>query len=584
MTIDSLVIAATVTELKHDVVGAHVQRVHRTSEFDFAFSLRRRGTMSWLRLSAHPKFGHALHIHTRTSIGNGSLSDSTFLTTVRHCLGGATLASVDQIDFDRIIKFQFANRNKIGEAKKYSLFIEIMGKHSNIVLVNESGVIIDALKKLSHRVNRHREVLPGRTYINPPQRNLLNPLFLEQDQFECAWSTAFEGEIAREWMRARFALSPTLADELLLRSGIALESLATGVSKQLRGVLWGKFVWFQNVVRDSKYEPMQFFSEKGCPSGAYAVRLISQPVQDQRPCPTMNEAIAIWIEAERRNEDLGQGRLSLDSILRKSLKGLGTQLDKLHKDLHESHRADELRHRGKLLLSQLHTVSDGADQVNLFDYETGETLLINLDSRISPQENAQRWFERYKKLKRRADALPPLIERVKRRSKELEQMLDKLERAADMSTLAALKERAEQLSLFSETRRGTMDDVSEWIKDGILRRHVSDGFELLLGRDAIQNHRLVTELSGRNDLWLHVRNAPSGHGVLRWKNKRQPFTPKAIEAAAAYVAGMSKRKDAAAVDVDYTQVKYVQVVKGNVGKVTYKRHRTVRVAPHRLDP
>ncbi|HID06161.1 MAG TPA: DUF814 domain-containing protein, partial [Armatimonadetes bacterium] len=524
-------LAGLCSEIKTKLLNGRIIRIQQRGRYDIVIKFSTSEGALWLLLSAHPRYAH---IRICSQPPNVDVSqESAFLATLNRYLRNATLSAIEQVNFDRLLMIHFDARNELGDAVQYRLMVEIMGKHSNIVLVDANARIVDALKRLPARVNRYREVLPNRTYIMPPTGNRRNPLTISKSEFLGALASAdvnmsVAGWLAKMW----FGMSEALTAELLTRASISRSAPIASLDDGMKESLWNAMEWLSDVVKHGDFEPvcircvsaMEGNVERCALIGCYPIRLTCISALNeyhQERCASLSMCIGEWLEHLRERDELEQRKGSLRGCVSRQLKNLTRRLAQLRAELTEAQRADEWRRRGELLLMHAHAVPSGTAEVMLPDPANPDAppTRIALDPALSPAENAQRMFARYKKLKSAAEQIPQVIARLERHCGQVRELLEAIECADDKVTLDELHERARQLGIFRDAGiswAGTRD--SEY-----LRFQVADGFELLIGRTAEQNHKLITKVARPNDLWLHVRNAPGAHGILRWRGKLLPF-------------------------------------------------------------
>lgn len=575
---DSLLLSAVCADAKTKLTGGHVRQVRQVGEYDILIKVVKAASASWLFVSAHPNYAH-LNVIQRPP-EHADKWQTAFLAAVQRRIEGARVKAIEQLDFDRLVKLTLIGRNEIGDPVEFYMMIELMGKHSNIILIDSDGKIIDALKRLPSSVNRYREVLPGRAYIRPPSHGRINPLAASREQIEAALRNTDSNKPLREWLRAAFhGMSNVLSLELLFRAGLnGDEPVGSMGSEQLEALI-NALSWLQHIVTHEQFNPRRICSANNELLGCYPIELEhllalgAEEAIFQEPCNALCECIFEWIERTRLKDEVERLRRSVHNELERAFCGLSEHINSLRAQLAEAQRADEWRIKGELLLSHAHEIEQGTTEVTLDDYFGGK-VKIQLDPKLSPVENAMLCFSKYKRLKGACEHLSKAIAKLEAMIGELENLIAKLEGAKELDEVRQIQERMAQLKLLKAHECAAPSD--DGLAGKFLRFTVADGFELLVGRNAQENMELITRIANPDDLWMHVRSKRGAHGILRRHSRAHEFTQKAIEEAAYIIAARSKCKGKVA--VDYTPAKYVRPMKGKQGKVSYANHKTIVVS------
>jgi predicted ribosome quality control (RQC) complex YloA/Tae2 family protein len=560
---DSLVLRAVACELRATVVSGVVQRVVQPSAQDLVLDIRGRGETHRLLLSCDAV---RARVHLTEARHPAPAVPPAFCMLCRKYIEGATIVSVDQRGFDRILDLRL--RNSSGDV--YTLVAEIMGKHSNVILNGPDGSVLDAAKRITHRQSRFREVLPGVPYIAPPpQADRIDPFTAsDADITTCA----SEGALA-ERILARYAgMSPFLAQEIAARAAASSPAEA-----------WHSV--FGSAAAD-RWSPVIVRSPNGAPTGAYALPLAQVISADQVACASISRALDKATSAEAARASLDGARSTLEGEIRRALRSLETHRDAMRRSVEESARAETYRETGDLLLSQLHAVPEGADSVELTDYyaQDAPPRVVALDPRKTPRENAETWFRRYRKARDGAEAVGARLEQVERDVAALRAGAEDCATATDTTALEALRERlraagalrAENETVSPESPARTPDFDGRKIRTV----HTAEGWLVLFGENAEANDYLTRRIAASNDLWLHVRSNTSAHVVIRTGNRPDSVPQSVVERAASIAARHSAAKHSSLVPVDCTLAKHVRRPKGAApGTVTYRNERTLYVTP-----
>ena len=562
MSFDSLALRIVTQELRDALIGGTIRHIEQANAQTLSFKIGRVPETHWLTLSAHSVHARA-HLIQKPPPGQKQSYLADFLTT--HLRRG-TITDIEQLGWDRILKItvQPGSDEPIQPSPK-AVITEMMGKHSNIILIDATdNRILESLKRIDETMSRHREILPGETYTLPPQQSKVDPLTLDA----AAFTELFDGQTDVSW-RQLFnkidGFSPTLAKEVVAR---AVET-----------ELWDAY---QQVIAyfDPKNASPQLLMDGDEPIAASPLSLQQFPNAASQAFNTMNDALAAYYDAITCKESIVSERSTLTQALTKQKNLLQRKTKALQTDLERAEKSEEYRIQGELILANLHAITRGQEQVELQNYNSPELekLSIPLNPEQSPSENAQTYFKKYTKAKRGRSRIQQLISDLDADQETLELYVSKL---ASADTLAALQKlRAEFIEngyLKAPQRGKQKQEVSE----GPFRRYTStNGFQMYVGKNSQSNDLLLRQIAKPSDMWLHAKQIHGSHVIIRNPENRPDIPMPTLLQAAQLAAYYSKAHHASNVPVDYTWARYVVKRKGNVaGYVHYTREKTLYVEP-----
>ncbi|GIV05372.1 MAG: hypothetical protein KatS3mg016_0947 [Fimbriimonadales bacterium] len=486
-----------------------------------------------------------------------------FLQSLRKHIDGGIIRQVHLVGFDRIVQIEIQTREGV-----YRLMVELMGKHSNVILVEPVGTIRSALKWVSPRQSEARPIRAGEPYQLPPTRveGLLNPLTLSDDDWRALWKRM---GAERDWQAHLEGLSRFTAGEL---EAIAQAHGLGGVLEWARQLREG--AWTPRVLRDPQTHRAL---------GAYPFPSVQFPTEWQHPRTSLNTA---WeqVFTERlqyaRVESLTQRLLP---NLRRALTARERALHDLQHALQDSQQADQWRLYGELILAFGHTLPPGAKTLQAPDYTQPEVPMIDIpiDPDKTLAENAERYFQKARRARESRAELQARLERLQSETESIRHALFIAEQHPDESTLQRLLEQAQAHGWLREASTRTPAPRAE--KDPLeghkIRQHLSpDGYPVLVGENAQANDFLLTRIAKPNDWWLHVRTGAGAHVIIRTENQPQRVPKSTLEFAARLAAQNSADRHARVVEVDYTLRKYVRKPKGAPpGFALYTHEKTLRV-------
>ena len=539
MSFDGFFLHHMTEELRRELIGGRIQKINQPFEQELVLQIRSNRKSHKLLLSAHSVFGRVQL--TDTTFENPAVPN-TFIMVMRKYLQGAVIEAIQQVENDRILEISVSNKNEIGDSVAVTLVIEIMGKHSNITLLDKaSGKIIEAIKHVGFSQNSYRTILPGSTYVAPPQTGSLNPFTVDDEKlFQILQTENLEPKRLQQMFQG---LGRDTATELSCR-------LTVDKLKTFRA-------FFASPTQPS-------LTEK-----SFSALLFSD---SKTQMSTLSELLDTFYkdkaERDRVNQQASELIRRVENELEKNRKKLGKQ----EEELLATENAEEFRQKGELLTTFLHQVPNDQDQVELDNYYTGEKIIIALDKALTPNQNAQRYFKRYQKLKEAVKHLTSLIEETRATILYLESV----ETALAQASLAEIAEIREELIQTGFIRRRQREKIQKRQKPE--KYLATDGQTIILvGRNNLQNDELTFKMAKKDELWFHAKDIPGSHVVIT--GNLQPSDEVKTDAAelAAY---FSKARLSNLVQVDMIEVRKLnKPTGGKPGFVTYTGQKTLRVTP-----
>ena len=539
MSFDGFFLHHMTEELRHELVGGRIQKINQPFDQELVLQIRSNRKSHKLLLSAHSVFGRVQL--TDTTFENPAVPN-TFIMVMRKYLQGAVIEAIQQVENDRILEISVSNKNEIGDSVAVTLVIEIMGKHSNIILLDKaSGKIIEAIKHVGFSQNSYRTILPGSTYVAPPQTGSLNPFTVDDEKlFEILHTEDLEPKRLQQIFQG---LGRDTATELSAR-------LTADKLKTFR----------------------EFFSSPTQPSlteKTFSALLFSD---SKIQMSTLSELLDTFYKDKAERDRVNQQASELIRRVENDLEKNRKKLVKQEEELLATENAEEFRQKGELLTTFLHQVPNDQDQVELDNYYTGEKIIISLDKALTPNQNAQRYFKRYQKLKEAVKHLTSLIEETRTTILYLESV----ETALAQASLTEIAEIREELIQTGFIRRRQREKIQKRQKPE--KYLASDGQTIILvGRNNLQNDELTFKMAKKDELWFHAKDIPGSHVVIT--GNLHPSDEVKTDAAelAAY---FSKARLSNLVQVDMIEIKKLnKPTGGKPGFVTYTGQKTLRVTP-----
>ncbi|MCH1977289.1 fibronectin-binding protein EfbA [Enterococcus hirae] len=556
MSFDGVFTHAMINELRETLLSGRISKIHQPYENEVVLVIRSRGKNQRLLLSAHPSYAR-IQI-TQIDYQNPD-TPPNFVMMLRKHLDGAILESIEQIENDRVIHFHFTKRDELGDLQNIILIVELMGRHSTIILVNkESGKILDAIKHIGSSQNTYRSLLPGVDYIAPPEQNQLNPFSQEKEK---VFHRLSQMDLTPKGIQQQFqGIGFDTAQELVAR-------LSERPNEKM--LVWQEFFTTIDTQRSpSLYEVAE--KEYFTPIN---YRFFDSNTQQKKMYPTLSALLDAFYQEKAEKDRAKQQGGELIRKIENELKRNRNKLKKREKTLKDSENAEDYRRDGELLTTFMAQVPRGANEVTLPNYyEEDRPITIKLDPALTPNQNAQKYFHRYQKLKNAVKLIGKQIEEAKNEIDYLESVLSQLEIAGPMD-IEVIKEELTAEGYLKKKSSKKQKSKKPSQPDQYLS---TDGTLILVGKNNLQNDQLSLKTAKKTDYWLHAKNIPGSHVIIK---SDQP-SDETITEAAELAAYFSKYRHSAQVPVDLVQVKHLRKPNGaKPGYVIYENQKTIIVTP-----
>lgn len=559
MAFDGLFTRAMVEELNKNIIGGRISRIHQPFPNEIMLVIRANRKNHKVLISIHPQYAR---VQLTEETYENPAEPPHFCMVLRKHLEGYFIETIQQIGLDRIIVLEIKGRNEIGDLSTKQLIIEIMGRHSNILLVDKkNNTIVDSVKHISFAVNRHRAILPGQPYVMPPEQNKKNPLEMTKDDF-LKQIDFNSGKLDRQIVAQCAGISPLLAKEIVHRAHIAN-----------RQTLPKAFLMMMSTINEQLYEPTIIYGEK---KEAFYLFPLQHLTGQKQSFPTLSEMLDRFYFHKAERDWVKQQAQDLNRFIGNEKKKNETKLTKLQTTLTKAKQSEQYQLFGELLTANIYQMKKGMQEIEVINYydESGATVTIPLDPMKTPSENAQSYFSRYQKAKTAQVVVTKQIEGTKAEISYFEGLLQQMEAAAPKDIEEIREELVEQG--YIRDRRKRSRKIRKKTMPKIEQYYSSDGTEILVGKNNRQNEYLTMKLARRDEIWLHTKDIPGSHVVIR---DTEPSETTIIEAGmlAAY---FSKARQSSSVPVDYTLVRHVKKPNGaKPGYVIYDNQQTIFVTP-----
>ncbi len=579
MPFDGVVAKCVVNELNALLSGGRIEKIFQPEADEVVLHIRAGGRSYRLLLTCNPGYAR---IHLTQSERENPTTPPMFCMLLRKHLAGGRIVEFEFHDYERIITVHIDSVNELGDVSRKKLLIEIMGRHSNIILLNSEDKIIDAVKHVDSDVSSVREIMPARPYTLPPSQEKTNPEELSLQEF-------IEKARVSELPMEKFLLenirgfSPLLCREICFRAGINEKSAGNRLTGTDLMRLENVLSELVDDLRQNRFSPCIIYDspgEEALPRDFHCIRL--GIAAHAKYFEMMNYALDTFYTDKVRIYRLSQKKADLIKVLENNIDRCRKK-HAIHLDtLREAADRDRLKLYGELITANIYAIPPGAKSVTLLNYysENGEYVNIPLDENLTPQENAQLYFKKYAKAKRTYLNAKEQLEENLKELDYLESVLHLLESSTTLQDVEEIASELEEEGYIKAKKKKDTKKKNQEKSFNPLVFHSSDGFEILVGRNNRQNDELTLRYAASGDIWLHTQKIPGSHTIIRLKGRK--LTDRALEEAAMLAAFHSKARNSSNVPVDYTTVKNVKKPPGaKPGMVIYDNYRTIIVTPDR---
>lgn len=559
--------------IDNGLIGSRVDKIHQPSKEELIISLRALGGTKKLLFSAA---NSGARVNLTSLSPENPASPPMLCMLMRKHLGNGRLLAIEQDGFERILRFDFECMSEIGDMVTNSLIIEIMGRHSNIILTS-GGKVIDSVKRITDDISSVRRILPGVAYELPPRQKRLNLSSCTAQEVKQALDDCTEERLSKALMAVFEGISPILA-----REWIYYICHNTELAKpELTADGFDKLMFFINRIRKAFAGDTCFSlacEQSGKPKDFTFVDILQygteMTVSHEEGASSLLEK---FYSSSTQKERLKQRSHVLLKMLMNLYERTERRINIQKQELAQTADRDKLRHIGDLLNANIYRLEKGQNKAVLEDYETGNAVEIPLDVRLSPAQNAQKYYSEYRKLDTAEKMLTRLIADGEQELVYIDSVFDAASRTEGESELLEIRAELASQGYLRQNKKGGKTNKSLKPQPPIKYKSTS-GFEILVGRNNKQNDELTLKTARADDIWLHTQNIPGSHVIIRTEGKKAD--EKALKEAAIIAAYNSKARESAQVPVDYTLVKYVKKPSGaKPGMVIFTNNKTLFVKP-----
>lgn len=601
MSIDSIALAGIKKELLDLIAGGKINNIFQVKRYkivleiklstpqpSFISHLSKNTKIIYLHLSLDPA---QMEIYFSTEKNLPQTISTPFLSLLQNKLGGGKILDLIHLNFDRIFSLVIQNQVKFNLTEKLTLTAEFMGKHGNLILINEDNLIEGSLKVITSQVSRYREVRAGRPYLLPPAQHKLNPLKTTKNDFLSLFTSAKEKKTnLLQLLQNNFqGLNLQNLREIICQANISPEENISLLSPEKLDFLWSSWQRTMEKIKNHSFEPTIYLNPSSRKIEGYSLIGSKQFNECEKlSFSQVNSCLQYFFQEKEKEKELLSLKNKIENIICKNLTKLQQKISHYQQDLEVAQNCENFRLRGELIKSNLKDIKKGVSKVTVVNYYSPqqEMITIPLNPQLSPLQNAQYYFKKYRKAR---DSFHIIAEQLKKTQEKLIQ-LEQLQALYEQNSgsYPQLINIYNNLSKAGWERKEITNPSKPKKKQNRLQpaRYISkEGWEIYVGKNSQQNEFLTMKLASGNDIWLHIKDSPGSHVIIKNKGGKQTPPLSVLLQAAQLAAYYSKIRNEAAVTVIYTLKKYVKKPKNSkVGMVTYSQEKSlfVKINPREI--
>ena len=567
MPMDGLTTGFAARELNEILRDGRIDKITQPERDTIVLVIRAGGTNHRLLLCASPNNARC---HLTMSSFSNPLEPPAMCMLMRKQITGARIQEIRQVEGDRIVYVDLDAVNELGDHVLRRLVLEIMGRHSNLLLLDENGRILEATRHVNPEMSRVRQIQPGMTYLPPPAQDKLNPETLTEEKLYERLSAIPDARLSRALADTITGLSRGAAEELACRVLQPGETQPSDLKDACR-----RIADFLKRL-PSMADPRVLVNENGEAEDVFPMIYLSRPTENQRPYKTLSEALEVYFGSRDARERLNQKSAAMVRMLKSQMERCQRKLAMQQEELASAERMEEYRRMGEAINANLYQLKKGMTEAELPDWNDpeGGTLTVPLDIRLTPSQNAQRYFKKYQKARSAREVAAQQRDKTLEETDYLEGMLLDVDKCVGESELEEIRQ---ELVRTGYMKKNTNRRQQRQLPGSKPYRYLSaDGIEILVGKNAAQNDR-ITLGAKPDETWLHAKDMPGSH-VIICREGEIPLTT--MKQAALLAAWYSKGQRSSLVPVDYTLRRYVKKPSGAApGKVIYTHQKTAYMTP-----
>lgn len=544
MAFDGTVIANIVYDMNRLLTGGRIYKIYQPETDELLLVIKNQKETHRLLLSASASLPL---VYFTSENKQNPMTAPNFCMLLRKHISNGRIVEVSQPGMERIIEIRIEHLNELGDLCAKKLVIEIMGKHSNIIFLDDTGMIIDSIKHISNQVSSVREVLPGRTYMAPPSKGKISLYDMTPAWMEGTLLTK-SNSVQKAIYGSISGISPLMANEICYRASIDGDAAVASLSDTEQATLYGELVRLKSQLQNHEFAPCIIYQGK-TPLEFACMELSMYPDMETKTFSSISEVLETYYAEKEVVTRIRQKSTDLRKIVSNAIERTAKKYDLQRKQLKDTEKKEKYKIYGELLHTYGYDVQPGQKELTCINYYDGNEITIPLDTQLTAMENAKKYFDRYGKLKRTYEALHVLVEETRAELEHLESISNSLEIARDENDLMMIKE---ELMDYNYVKRHGQSKKKNKSKSKPFHYISSDGFHMYVGKNNFQNDELTFKFANGKDMWFHAKKMAGSHVIVKLETASE-LPDKTYEEAARLAAYYSKGKNAPKVEIDYTE-------------------------------
>ena len=578
MALDGFSISNIIYELKNTIMGGRVDKIYQPEKDEIIIQIRNKGNAYKLLLTANAS---SPRLNFTTIQKENPINAPLFCMVLRKHLSSGKIVGITQPNFERIVNIQVESINELGDYSIKTLVFEIMGKHSNIILIDDKNNILESIKHISFDKSSVREVLPGRTYTLPPSQDKKSPLDTNFEEFYNIIKNCIPTKTQQIIYKSYNGISPILASEICNNGNIDPSKNTEELSDNEIKSLYNSFNNIVTLNNKENFKPQIIYNENETVLDFTVFDFNIFNHLDKKYFSSISELLEFFYKSKDLTYRLNQKSQDLKRLISQNIERCAKKKEIQQKTLKDIENRETLKLYGELIRANIYAIKKGMTKVilNNFYSENFEEIEIRLDPNLTPAENAQKYFKKYNKEKRTFIALQDQIKQNDEELLYLESVLSSVNACTDEYDIKEIRTELAEQGFLKRQKNNKNNKQKNNKKAKPLHYISTDGFHIYVGKNNTQNDELTLRFAKPLDMWFHTKDIAGSHVIVVSEGKEIPNST--LNEAANLAAYYSKASNSSLVPVDYTPKKFVKKPNGaKPGMVIYETNKTAYITPN----
>ncbi len=577
MALDGFTLSNIIYELKSNIIGGRVDKVYQPEKDEIILQIRNKGNAYKLLLTANAS---SPRLHFTSIQKENPINAPLFCMVLRKHLSSGKIIDITQPKFERIVNIQVESINELGDYSVKTLIFEIMGKHSNIILIDDKNNILESIKHISFDKSSVREVLPSRSYSLPPSQNKKNPLETNFKEFMDIIKNSMPTKAQQIIYKSYNGISPILASEICINANV---DPSINTEELLDNQIEDLYKSLDKIIKlnlQEKFNPQIIYNENDTVLDFTVFDFTMFNNLEKKYFSSISELLEFFYKSKDLTYRLNQKSQDLKKLISQNIERCAKKKEIQQKTLKDIENRDNLKLYGELITSNIYAIKKGMTKVTLNNFysENFEEVEIRLDPNLTPAENAQKYFKKYNKEKRTFIALQEQIKQNNEELLYLESILNSVQTCSDEYDIKEIRAELAEQGFLKRQKNNKNNKQKSNKKAKPLHFISSDGFHIYVGKNNTQNDELTLRFAKSLDMWFHTKDIAGSHVIVVSEGKEIPNST--LNEAANLAAYYSKATNSSLVPVDYTLKKFIKKPNGaKPGMVIYETNKTAYITP-----